>query len=228
LATAGAVKQGAGNINSADAYTDDTPLNFMRVRMNQAGIQLDKEHHADEAELSLMTQVISACASRGYTMERANQLYRALRTLTDLGTKEFTEAFSKYVDNPEGGRSELQGIVNKVIVNALATSGINEQNFASTVAKDLINQVKQGTKIKWNEVTLPMSDNTIYGKLVSTIAVTMTRSGIKMKIPGLLAVLTPSKSIIKLYGDRKLESFENSESELEKLQRNQVPIFNLE
>lgn len=228
LATAGAVKQGAANINNSSAYTDETPLNFMRVRMNQAGIQLDKEHHADGAELSLMTQVISACASRGYTMERANQLYQALRTLTDLGTKEFSKAFSKYVDSPETNKSELQTIVNKTIVNALATSGINEENFASTIAKDLIQEVKKGNKIKWNEVTLPMSDNTIYSKLVSTIAVTMTRSGIKMKIPGLLSVLTPSKGIIKFYGDRKLESFDNPEVELEELQRNQVPVFNLE
>jgi hypothetical protein len=57
MPTVGAVKQGAGNINSLDAYTiaDSSKINFMRIKMNQAGVQLDKEHHADGDELSIMT-----------------------------------------------------------------------------------------------------------------------------------------------------------------------------
>jgi hypothetical protein len=67
MATAGAIKQGAGNINSVDWYNrthefnEETgeivgeSLNFMRIHMNQAGIQLDKEHNADDDELSMMT-----------------------------------------------------------------------------------------------------------------------------------------------------------------------------
>jgi hypothetical protein len=34
------------------------------------GVQLDKEHHADGEDLSIMTQVLSACAARGYTQEQ--------------------------------------------------------------------------------------------------------------------------------------------------------------
>mgnify|MGYP006387648927 FL=1 len=45
----------------SDDY-DDLSLSFMKLMLYQAGIQLDKEHHADKAELSLMTQVVSACA----------------------------------------------------------------------------------------------------------------------------------------------------------------------
>ena len=55
VVTEGAIKQGAANINKASAFDDDTPLNFMRIKLYQAGIQLDKEHNADESELSLIT-----------------------------------------------------------------------------------------------------------------------------------------------------------------------------
>ena len=58
VVTEGAIKQGAANINRANIFdneTDDTPLNFMRIKLYQAGIQLDKEHNADESELSLIT-----------------------------------------------------------------------------------------------------------------------------------------------------------------------------
>lgn len=53
--TAGAVKQGAANINSADKYSNDEEYDTQRIKMYQSGIQLDKEHHADDSELSLMT-----------------------------------------------------------------------------------------------------------------------------------------------------------------------------
>jgi hypothetical protein len=55
MPTVGAIKQGACNINPKSCYYGHNKLNFMKVRMYQAGIQLDKEHHADNSELSLMT-----------------------------------------------------------------------------------------------------------------------------------------------------------------------------
>jgi hypothetical protein len=55
LVTAGAIKQGAGNINPNSFYTSGEQLNTMRIHMLQAGIQLDKEHEADGEEVSLMT-----------------------------------------------------------------------------------------------------------------------------------------------------------------------------
>jgi hypothetical protein len=55
MPTIGAVKQGAANINPKSYYEGHHDLNFFRIRMTNAGIQLDKEHHADDSELSLMT-----------------------------------------------------------------------------------------------------------------------------------------------------------------------------
>jgi hypothetical protein len=55
MPTVGAIKQGACNINPKSCFYGKHDLNFMKVRMLQAGIQLDKEHHADNSELSLMT-----------------------------------------------------------------------------------------------------------------------------------------------------------------------------
>ena len=43
-------------------------------------------------------------------------------------------------------------------------------------------------------------------------------------MPGILCVLNPSFGIMKVYGDRKLESF-SSQQELENLQNTYLPIF---
>lgn len=225
LATIGAVKQGAANINSKAAYSNIMPLNYMRVKCNQIGIQLDKEHHAEDAEISLMTQVLNACSLRGYTVEKAIQLYNAMSTLTTVGTQNITKAISQFVKNPDQYKGQLRTVVNKILLKALATQSTSN-NLAAVIAQDLIQQLKSNKNINWDNVKLPISDNTVYAKLASTIAVELTNSGIKQKIDGILAVLTPSYGIIKLYGDRKLESFDSQE-ELEELQRQQTPVYDI-
>jgi hypothetical protein len=56
IVTEGAIKQGAANVNTRQAYFDPNyKLTTMRLSMHDAGIQLDAEHHADDSTLSLMT-----------------------------------------------------------------------------------------------------------------------------------------------------------------------------
>ena len=70
--------------------------------MTNAGIQLDKEHHADGSTLSLMTQVISSACSMGYNPVQAEKLYKALYNLTMQGIKEFKEGFKEILNPPNG------------------------------------------------------------------------------------------------------------------------------
>jgi hypothetical protein len=60
LVTEGAIKQGTANFNTKKWYykegnKEEGLYNHYRIRMLQAGIQLDKEHHADNSEISMMT-----------------------------------------------------------------------------------------------------------------------------------------------------------------------------
>ena len=226
LATAGAVKQGAANINPASRYNDDIPYDTQRIPMYQSGIQLDKEHHADEAELSLMTQVISACAARGYTIDTAIGLYDALRKSTDINIKEHLQAVQAlFTDGSENSIQNFQEVLMQSIVKAISTS--NGDNFAKTISLDLMEQAKAGKKISYADANIPLSDNNIYRKIFSTISAFLTRSGIKQKIPGVLSVLTPSHDIMKVYAGRKYESFDNPKEELEALQAQQVPVYDI-
>lgn len=228
VATAGAVKQGAANINSASKYYDDTPYDTQRIRMYQAGIQLDKEHHADDSELSLMTQVISACAAKGYTLEAAIGLYDALRKSTEIGTKDHLQAVKNlFTDGTEQSMDQFQEVLMKSIIDSLGTGQKISNNFAEIIASDLIKQAKEGKKIKFSEALLPLSDNTVYAKIFSIISSYLTNAGIKQKIPGILSVLTPSHEIFKLYAGRKYESFTNPEQELAELQAQQAPVYDV-
>ena len=86
----------AANINPQSIYTETGKTNFFKIKLNQAGIQLDKEHNADGEDLSIMTQVLSACAARGYSQEQTQQLYNALASLARTAIKEYQDAFDEY------------------------------------------------------------------------------------------------------------------------------------
>ena len=243
MPTVGAVKQGAGNINSKDKYNIEDPsqINFMRIKMNQAGIQLDKEHHADNEDLSIMTQVISACAARGYTQAQQQQMLNALASLAKAGIREYLDAFNEFFENPNGyiyeknpdGSIKIdnnkQPIPKKdkdgnpiltsnnyqqVILNTLVDALIHSTNSAATlqmVTQELINKAKEGKDIAFKDTNIPYSDPSVFRKLHSTIAVALTRGAIKVKVQGILSVLCPSFGVVKLYNRKTLNSFDSDE-----------------
>lgn len=232
LVTEGAIKQGASNINTMeDLFDHNTSLNKFTIDIIQAGVQLDKEHAAQGAELSLMTQVWNACALRGYSFEQASNVYNSLVKLSNLGTKSITDAVTNFymakvnnnADEIKQNKEKLYEVVNKLIIKELATSGNKGANFASNIARGIIQEVRKNNDVNWSEAVLPMSDNSIYGKLTSIIATTLTRKGIRLKIPGLLSIITPAYDFVKLYGGKKLEQYDDGE--LKALQAQQLPII---
>jgi hypothetical protein len=122
MPTEGAVKQGIGNVNPASCYNTVRPLNFMKVKMMQAGIQLDKEHHADNSLLSLMTQVISAAVSKGYTFDESTDLYKALYELTKLGTQDFRDELGRLNIGVNGNVEAFKEAATKIILRNVINS----------------------------------------------------------------------------------------------------------
>lgn len=243
MPTVGAVKQGAGNINTVDKYgiSDPNQINFMKVKMNQAGIQLDKEHHADDEDLSIMTQVISACAARGYTQAQQQQMLNALASLAKSGIREYLDAFNEFFENPNGNLYERNqdGTIKldsndqpipikdkdgnpistsqnyqQVILDTLVNALVHSTNSAATlqlVTQELINKAKEGKEITFKDANIPYSDPAVFRKLHSTIAVALTRGAIKIKVQGVLSVLCPSFGVVKMYHNRTLNTYDSDE-----------------
>lgn len=227
--TEGAVKHGAANKENINPYlrgevsVDNYKPNYMHIRMNQSGIQLDKEHNADQEDLSIFTQVISACAARGYTFEQAQNLYNTLATLAQNAVSPYMDSFNVYLENPDQNKEIFIDTISKLIAKSLMTQD-NESSVLQYITSNLINLAKKGEQIKFKD-NLPFSDNSIYNKLLSIISVSLTKGAIKIKMPGLLAVLCPSKDRIKTYNGKMLDQY--SEQELQDLQKNydDVPVW---
>lgn len=203
MPTIGAVKHGAANINPVSSFFNRNGLSFMQVEVRQAGIQLDKEHQADNEDLSLMTQVISAACSMGYTKGEATNLYNALYSLSKQATKAFREEMGDLLNGfSDSFNAAVTETIMKSLINASATDGDMLQLVAKNIIKK-INAEKQFSINKTNyaniDKEIPYSDAAVSAKVVSSLTSALTKAGIKTKMPGLLAVLNPAEGIIKMY-----------------------------
>lgn len=241
LVTSGAIKQGVGNLNPKSCFYGHHKLNFMPVKMFQSGIQLDKEHHADDAEISTMTQVMSAACNAGYNKEVAERLYNAVYSLSKSGTRAFRDEAGNIIT---GDQKKFNQAVTDIIVKQLLNANSRDGDLVQAIASDLIREIKKSKDFTFNEEfydkayqLLPTSDPAIYPKIVNMITVALTKAGIKAKMSGILAVLNPSHEIIKFYklpdGRRvtleKLEDEygENIEEVLENFQKDEPMLEDL-
>lgn len=203
MPTIGAVKQGAANMNPKANYYGSHDLNFFKIRMTNAGIQLDKEHHADGSTLSLMTQVISSACSMGYNPEQAAKLYNALYNLTMQGIREFKEGFKEILNPPKGvlnPEAKFETAIADCMIKNMMTSTAQDGDMLRAIASDLIKLAREGKELSLANVkTIPYSDPSVFNKLVTNLSVMMTKAGIKAKMNGVLSVLCPTNNIVKMY-----------------------------
>ena len=205
----GAIKSLQFNVNpDGDAVLEGkSELNHFVMRLAQLGIQLDKEHHADAAEVSMPTQIIQACANRSYTSDYARELYTALATLTRQATQPFLDGIKGIITSSDPSKL-VEEVTNLIVDNLLHQSG--DDSSANVILKDLFDKAEQGKTLKFAEDIkgkVAWSDPTINAKIFSSLSTTLTNLAVKMKFAGTLSVICPTDRVEKIYGDRLLDSF---------------------
>lgn len=219
MPTDGAVKQGAANINSSDKFfrrmtahaktnvENGLPfdgLDIMKVKMTQAGIQLDKEHHADKSVLSLMTQVMSAASAKSFMPEAQSGLKTALYELAKLGTRNFRDELGDLHLSTNGDQVKFNAAVTDIIVDAVINSTTADGTLIVAIAQRIKNLLGKDYTItpataRTVDQQIPYSSSEIFHKIVSALTVALTKRGIKVKMPGVLSVLCPAHEIVKFY-----------------------------
>lgn len=205
VVTEGAIKQGASNVNSKDAYFDKSiHLNTMSISTRDAGIQLDAEHHSDESTLSLMTQVVNALGARGYTAKQAQGVYKALQGLVQ-------EALHDYTEGLKGDTESMSKFISKVVIDAVASNDVStEGNLIQAITKQLQDAYKGAGKIEAQQIldNFPLDNPQVLSKSVSQISSYLTKKTVRIKFPGSMDVLNPSNKIYMLYDGKPLSFYE--------------------
>ena len=194
-----AIKNGAGNRNSVDRFSNDEALDTITLGTEYYGIQMDADHEADEAEMSEFSQVISALDAGGRLHDYVKGIYQALGQIALEEAAVEMKSIIAYQQNPTAEtRDALYDIIGRTIINNISTS-----RGQAGLADSIIYQIKKRFNLSnahaLDDLKIPFSDSNIYSSILSTYASIITNKSIREKYPGLGAVLSPGYNIMMVY-----------------------------
>jgi hypothetical protein len=150
----------------------------MTIEMRQAGIQLDKEHQANNSTLSLMTQVIAGAAAKGYTLDKSTKLYQSLLKLTQIRTKDFRDSLGNITTDQD----KFDAAASRIILDSIINNSNAEGDLLNIIANDLVRAMKDSNEFKLTKEfakkvddAIPYSNKGVFGKIVSTLTSTLTK-----------------------------------------------------
>ena len=191
-----AIKNGQTNVNPRSSWYDDTELTSFWISTKHFGVQMDADHHADDAELTEMSQVISALESNGYTHHIAKEAYRDLGAIVYAQLKPYMQAIEQHY---KGDGRALYEVVGKAFLDSFQNSSSNRSDLADALVYNLKQKLGNGDSLIDAEVWIPFSDTTVLSKLISTITSQINKSAIKRKYAGIASVMVPAYDLIKIY-----------------------------
>ena len=196
-----AVKNGAQNINSADAWHGDMPLHSFNVSSAGLGMQLNADHDVINSELTEFSQVITATAAYGFTADNTKEIFKGLAKASISKTEELSGAVDKFLSenttNPEQAKSDLYTAIGKII---LTSTSIKDRESLQHIIIQAVSKVLYKNKNHTNDETkIPFSDPNIYSDFIATLTSTINKEAIKRKHPGSADVMAAAYNMIQYY-----------------------------
>lgn len=160
---------------------------------------MDADHELDMAEVTEMSQMISALIEDGHYTEFVTNIYKNIGevALKNDKIKKIIDVVDS--DDPDK-RQKLMEIIGKSLMASFGSGSKDTiglaQAFIKKATKELNTAKRSGQNYEFN---IPISDPTIYGSFISSIVSDMNKAGIKRKYEGFAGVLNPSHNMVQYY-----------------------------
>lgn len=195
LVNKSAMKVGHTNINDKKAWTEDIPLDTFKIHTRFGGLMMDADHDLDHAEVTEMSQMISALIEDGHYPEKVEAIYKAIGeiALNNDRVRKYVEA----VNNND--RDKLREIVGKSLIATFETGNKDTIGLANAFVRKASKELAENTNIDTKTISIPFSDGTIFGAVMADVTSALSKAGIRRKHPGLASVLNPSHDMTMYY-----------------------------
>ena len=184
-----AAKNGVNKINPRERFSDDKQLEYTTLSTLKYGIQQDSDHEADEAELSEMTQVISALDATGYYHDEVYDIYNA------IGEQIVSSLELEYNALKDSDPNKLYDLIGKTIINNFS----DRKGMVKAVLDQMEKVFNLSTNHKYDLTKCPFSDATLYNKILQTLGSVINKKGIKRTYSGSGMVMTPGYNIYQTW-----------------------------
>lgn len=212
MPTVESVKQGAANVNDVSQLDNfDYAFTSMEMDLNDSGVQLNAEHHADDTVISMMTQVLNALGARGYTAQQGDRTYQALRALTETNLKDYIDwviSQNSNLNPTDETRDQLNNFIAQIITKTIRSADLDDGTLIAALTFQARKALEEKAgNLNYTEIVkyIPIDDLGLLRGHMSKIASQLVKSCIKVKFPGSMDVLSPSNGRFLLY-DGKLMS----------------------
>lgn len=193
-------KNGAKNINSADTWTNDAPLNTFELEVKGLGIQLNADHDVVDSELTEFSQVVAACAAYGKDYKAINEIYYSLAESAFQASKEeltnIQKFFNDYAADPDKAKYQLYKIVGRLIVQSKSNS---DMDLTEKLKQEINKEFKINKDNSSKGLKIPFSDPSIYTQFITNITSVINAKSIKRKHPGSGYVMAPGYNVVQYY-----------------------------
>ena len=195
LVNKSAMKVGHRNMNDSKAWTEDIPFDTFKIHTRFGGLMMDADHDLDHAEVTEMSQMISALIEDGHYPEKVEAIYKAIGeiALNNDRVKKYVEA----VNNED--QDKLREIVGKSLIATFETGNKDTIGLANAFVRKASRELAENTNIDTRTISIPFSDGTIFGAVMADVTSALSKAGIRRKHPGLASVLNPSHDMAMYY-----------------------------
>lgn len=195
LVNKSAMKVGHTNMNDSKTWTEDIPLDTFKIHTRFGGLMMDADHDLDHAEVTEMSQMISALIEDGHYPEKVEAIYKAIGeiALNNDRVRKYVEA----VNNND--RDKLREIVGKSLIATFETGNKDTIGLANAFVRKASKELAENTNIDTKIISIPFSDGTIFGAVMADVTSALSKAGIRRKHPGLASVLNPSHDMTMYY-----------------------------
>lgn len=191
LVNKSAIKVGAGNVNDISLFnrTNDENLQTITMSTKFGGVQMNADHELDLAEVTEMTQMISALEQNGNSHNLVRKIYSDIGKVTAESLTNINQAIR------EQDREKIYMIYGKALVQSFMTGDRDTLGLAQSFVQLANKSLKESDL----DYTLPFSAATINGAFVSTVTSNLVKKGIRRKYAGIASVLAPSFNMMQYY-----------------------------
>ena len=187
-----AIKVGQTNINRSDVFSNpNNTLRTFKMLSCYGGVQMDADHDINYAEVTEMSQMISALIQRGNAYDLVEQIYSDIGEVAATALESFDAAIKS------GNPNDVFREIGKALMDTFSSG--NKETIG--LAQAFIRKAEQALKDKNLKVELPLSAETITPIFFNTVGAMINKRGIKRKYAGMGAVQVPSYGLMFTYGN---------------------------
>ena len=196
LVNKSAIKVGAGYVNASSAWNDDSTFSTINMKTKYGGVQMDADHELDMAEVTEMTQMISALIEDGHYKDIVENIYNDIGGVVASHVAKLSEAVNEVLQT---GSPEAKQKLYEILAKSWISSFENKSKDTIGIAQAFVKKASDAFRKGDFNTKVPFSAATINGSFISDVIASINKGGIRHKYEGFAGVLNPSHDMIQYF-----------------------------